>query len=126
MANKRRDPKREKLRDLRRMDAGRLSGIFTKCHPEHDWRNFKFPKGTPWEARRPHWQEADRAEDEWILHAVGPRRTRFSCGTPPAWFRRQLNRQRRAKDRQAMREQLRDGEEPMAHRRPRDVRWLWW
>ncbi len=123
MAN-RQNPRSEKLRDLRRMDAGRLSDIFLKCHPEHDWRNF--PKGTPWEDRRMRWRASDRAEDEWVLKVVGPRRTRFSCGAPPAWFRRGLNRKRRAQARQAMREQLRDGEDVTTPRRPRDVRWLWW
>jgi len=126
MANERRDPKREKLRDLRRMDAGRLSDIFLKCHPEHDWRNFKFPPGTPWEDRRMRWRESDRVEDEWILRAVGPGRSRYSCGAPPASFRRELNRKRRAQARQAMREQLRDGEEVTTPRPRPNVRWEWW
>lgn len=122
MANKRQDPRREKVRDLRRMDSGRLSDIFVKCYPEHDWRNFKFPSGMSWEERRIRWCESDRAEDEWILRAVGSGRTRYSCA-PPAWFRRQLNRKRRAKAKQTMREQLRDGEDVTTPRRPRDVRW---
>ncbi len=125
MAN-RLDPRREKLRDMRRMDAGRLSDIFLKCHPEHDWRNFKFPKGTPWEDRRLRWRESDRAEDEWVLRMVGPNRSRYSCGAPPAWFRRELNRKRRAQVKQAMREQLRDGEDMLLPRYRNNVRWEWW
>lgn len=126
MANKRRDPKREKLRDLRRMDSGRLSSIFNKCHPEHDWKNFEFPDGTRLRDRLMRWQESNRAEDEWILQTVGGGRSRYSCGAPPSWFRRQLNRKRRAKGKQAMREQLRDGRDVTPPPRRRDVRWLWW
>ncbi len=126
MANERRDPKREKLRDLRRMDTGRLSGIFFKRHPEHDWRNFKFLLGTSWEDRRMRWRESDRVGDEWILRAVGPGRSRYSCGVPPASFRRGLNRKRRAQMKQAMSKQLCDGDDVTNPRPHRNVRWEWW
>ena len=127
MARNRRDPRREKLLDMRRMDEGRLGHIFRKCHPELDWRNFCI-RDLGLHGWRQAYREVNRLEDEWIRMATGGRHNRrFGCTAPPAWFRRDLNRKRRAQDRQSMREQLRDGDDvTLIARRPRDVRWLWW
>jgi len=126
MARNRRDPRREKTLDMRRLDGGRLSDIFYKCHPEHHWRNT--PEGLTWEERRLLWRESDLAEEEWVRAATGGRghHRRFCYGSPPAWFRRDRNRLIRAKDRHAMARQLRDGDDVGLPRRRRDIRWLWW
>jgi len=125
MARNRRDPRREKTLDMRRMEWGQLSTIFDRLHPEHDWHNF--PKGLGYEERRRRWDESIRAEDEWIRKATGGRRReRFCSGSPPAWFRRDRNRLQRARDREAMARQLRDGDDVVLPRRRRDIRWLWW
>jgi len=122
MARNRRDPRREKLLDMRRMDGGQLSDIFDKLHPEYNWKNL------PLGAWRMLWDEARRAEDEWTAKVTGGRhrRTRFCTGSPPAWFRRDRNRLYRARDREAMVRQLRDGDDVVLPRRRRDIRWLWW
>ena len=56
MARNRRDPRREKLLDMRRVDGGQLSDIFDKLHPEYNWKNL--PLGM-W---RMLWAESRRAE----------------------------------------------------------------
>ncbi len=109
---------------MRRMDGGRLSAIFDKLHPEYDWHNFPADTGS-W---RSLWDEAHRAEDEWTVKATGGRyrHIRFCSGSPPAWFRRDRNRLFRARDREAMIRQLKDGDDVVLPRRRRDIRWLWW
>ena len=127
MAKKNRDPRRDKILDMRRLGWGRLSSIFLKCHPEHDWKNL--PKGLTFEERLLLCRESDLAEEEWMRRATGggDPRNRWALGAPPAWFRRHLNRLRRSRDKQAMREQLRDGVDDVTlPRRRRDVGWLWW
>jgi len=127
MAKDRRDPRREKTLDMRRMEGDRLRNIFRKTHPWCDWR--KIPKGLSWEERRLIWQAFDRVEDEWLEAATNGRPWRRWCwGAPPAWFRRGLNKLRRARDRQTLREQLRDGDhdEVSMPRHRRNARWLWW
>jgi len=120
-----RDPRREKARDLRRLDAGRLRDIFIKQHPEYDWRNFNHLSLEDW---RVLWRASDRAWDVWVCSATGrgapPQK--FSASAPPASFRRDLNRLRRARERQAIREQLARGGDVSPPRHRRDARWLWW
>lgn len=128
MARNRRDPRREKVLDMRRMDGGRLSTIFDKCCPEYDWRNF--PKGPGWfrsEDWHALWAESRKAEDEWTRKATGGRAyRRWVMGAPPAWFRRGMNRLRRARDKQGMLRQLAEEGDAVHPRHRRDVRWNWW
>lgn len=126
MARNRRDPRREKALDMRSMREDRLMTIFYKCHPEYDWRKLTFPDD--YGAYHKMLEELHRIEDEWIHGATGGRRGRhrYCGGTPPAWFRRGLNRLRRARARQAMREQIRHDGDVLLPRQVRNVRWLWW
>lgn len=124
MAGRHRDPRREKARDLRRLDTGRLWDIFIRLHPEHDWRNFS--RGGDWKALL---RAADRAWAEWVRSATGRGEEallHFGAAAPPARFRRDQNRLRRARERQAIREQLARGDDISLPRYCRDVRWLWW
>lgn len=124
MAQNRRNPRREKVLDMRRMDGERISTIFDKCCPEYDWRNLPKCGSDDWYALR---AESRKAEDEWTRKATGGRQKRHSMsGTPPAWFRRGMNKLRRARDKQSMLRQLaEEGDAAHPHHR-RDVRWNWW
>jgi len=119
-----RDPRREKARDLRRLDHGRLRDIFFKLHPEHDWRNFSHLAIEDWRVLH---RAADRAWAVWFRLATGRgEEMHFYSAAPPAWFRRGLNRLRRARERQAIREQLARDDDVSPTRYCRDARWLWW
>ncbi len=125
MARNRRDPRREKVLDMRRMDGDRLSTIFDKCYPEYDWHNF--PKDV---VRSGMWYAlagSRKAEAEWVRKMTGGRAyRRWMMGTPPAWFRRGMNKLRRTRDKQMLIRQLvEDGDAGHPHHR-RDVRWNWW
>jgi len=118
-----RDPRREKLRDMRRVPGDRLWDMFRKVHPEFDWVNR--PKNTDYAEWRLLFSISHEAGEEWIRRVTGCRHVR-SWGAPPAWFRRGLNKLRRSREKQAMREQLARGGDVTLPRSRRNARWLWW
>lgn len=120
MFKKYRDPRRDKIRDLRRAH-GLWRKLWQKLHPEC---------GVRWTIRlcdHQLWDLVYNAEDEWIRGMLGhPAYVPHMPGNAPAHYRRTMNKLRRAKDKQAMREQLRDGEtDIIIPRHRRDVNWDW-
>ena len=120
MSKKYRDPRREKIRDLRRAH-GLWRKLWLKHHPAYIFR------WTILLCDRQLWDFVCNAEDEWIREILGyPAYVPHSPGNAPAQYRRTRNRARRTKDKQAMREQLRDGEtDIIIPRHRRDVNWDW-
>ncbi len=124
-----RNARSKKVREYRKALRGAkgtisLWKLFDHLFPEydqgprwsHDWRTW--------------WDQIHNIRDEWFREITRESAVWYSgCGNAPAWFRRDLNRQRRNKDSQALRDAVAHGDdfEDFSFSRPRkDVNWLWW
>lgn len=132
-----RNPRQKKLRDLRKAwlsgDGFSLYRYFDKLYPEYDWRLHHRRNPSNGES----WSERYHAERklryEWLLEILGADVLQAAPyggnGNSPAHFRRDLNRHRRAQEKQALREAIAHGDDwdeiEFPHFR-RNANWLWW
>lgn len=74
--------------------------LFNKLHPEHDWRT---SLRRPW--TQEDWHASYRAQEEWLNGVTGQACSSYvhGCGNPPKHFRQQLNQDRRAREKAALR-----------------------
>ncbi|MHA2279399.1 MAG: hypothetical protein ACXAC5_00710 [Promethearchaeota archaeon] len=126
-----RDPYKKKLRDLRR----KLRSV----QRPYGWKLFAqyFPE---WSDRNPHngqidwvkWrlpgfhEESRNRKQAWYLRICGYDPS--WQGSPPAWFRRDRNRQLRTRQKAAVSKAFRDGswDDFILPRNRHDIGWLWW
>lgn len=124
------DPRKEKQRDLRRAFAGGdrpgLYRMYDHLHPEDINRNL-------WCFRLrwlEYYYEYRNERDHWIKKQIGvfPNEIGNGMGNAPASYRRELNRQRRSKQKQAIRNAMsrQDWDDFDLPRFKRDVNWMWW
>lgn len=101
-----------------------LERHFKHLYPESDirwiirFRNFGY------------WQWWYNREKEWIAKKIGTHALSQGrgMGSISSWFRRSRNKVQRAKQKQALREAMRDDklDELIIPTRRRDIRWDWW
>ena len=126
-----RDPRKKKLRDLRRK--------LKSCQRPHAWKLFALyvPE---WSDHNPHtgqldwkkwdipgfYEESQKQESIWLYCICGYEP--YWDGSPPAWYRRMHNRLRRARQKEAFRQACRDGDLDDFSVNPehRSIRWDWW
>jgi len=120
-----------KRRDLRKTllggDRPRLYRMFRRNFPEYNWRNQDGQTKYGWHQW---WNICDLVEEEWIFKMTGATRSckGIGMGSPPAWYRRDKNREQRVKNKHSLRRAfIEDDWEDFALPRPRkDVGYLWW
>jgi len=131
-----RDPRKKKLRDLRRIARSRgynpsIYDLFDKYHPEVRQILEKAETRFYAEGRCGFWLEPEyrfynNSKYEWVTKIAGY--WDAVGGAPPSWFRRSCNCQRRARQNEALRCAERDDawDGFLLPREYRDVRWNWW
>lgn len=121
------DPK-GKRRDLRKAflggDRPKLYSMFDQIHPEFNWENQDGQKnyGHLW------YHICHKAQDEWISETTGAPRSFWGWGSPPAHFRRDLNRKQRTMEKRVLRIAVLDDDwDDFALPSPRkNAGWLYW
>lgn len=124
-----RDSRRKKKRDLRRAYLGgdhpSLHALFERVNPDpnriarYKWRVYDIAV----------WFDRWNSESEWIREKTGlPSTRQRGWGNAPAWFRRDLNRNLRAKQKAVLRKAFLDDDwddfDLPRHRR--NANWNWW
>jgi len=123
-----RDPRKKKLRDLRRAGRNdfcrpRLYRLFDRLHPEYDhitdFRKWRYRLLYPGE-----WERYYNAQRAWVRSIIGP----GYYGSPPSHYRRDSNRLRRHRQKQALRRAIENDtlEDFSMPRERKDVGWDYW
>lgn len=98
--------------------------LFERLYPE--WNRAPHWADADW---RTWWDQAHQACNEWINKITGECASHHhGMGSCPAWFRRDLNRLRRSREKAALRraEIKADWDDFALPRFRRDANWLWW
>ena len=119
-----RDPKRKKRLDLRRK-------IFSAQNPSSyaffdKLFGYDKPRWTVALKDRSEWDDYYSRHAEWVTLICGFDTP--TCGNAPAWYRRDLNRQLRRKQKRALERSVREWDfdsYPIPNHR-RNANWLWW
>lgn len=111
-----------KRRSLRRAylsgDGPDIRGMFEKEHPE--LKSVRFDR---------EWCDAYyRKEEEWLVQKLGISYYDVGLGNAPAWFRRDLNRAQRTKEKAALRRAFLNDEwdDFQLPKYRHNANWLWW
>lgn len=130
------DPRSKKVRDFRRafLSSSRpsLYRLFEKLNPEYSdrgeksWRysiRSRFPSLREW------YDLCEQRKEEWIRKSIGCSVSfGYLFGNAPAWFRRQLNRKQRTREKRILNKAFRHGDwdDLLLPRCRRNANWLWW